>query len=50
MGGEPTFVPTEPEGPEWHFAAVGPTKLVVRSGFRHENIVETHFAWRDGLI
>jgi uncharacterized protein (DUF2126 family)/transglutaminase-like putative cysteine protease len=27
MGGEPTFIPTEPEGPEWTYAAVGPTKL-----------------------
>jgi uncharacterized protein (DUF2126 family)/transglutaminase-like putative cysteine protease len=27
MGGEPTYVPENPEGPEWNFAAVGPTKL-----------------------
>ena len=27
IGGEPTFVPFSPEGDEWHFAAVGPTKL-----------------------
>lgn len=27
MGGEPTFVPAQPEGPEWHTAALGPTKL-----------------------
>jgi uncharacterized protein (DUF2126 family)/transglutaminase-like putative cysteine protease len=27
MGGEPTFIPIEPEGPEWTYAAVGPTKL-----------------------
>jgi uncharacterized protein (DUF2126 family)/transglutaminase-like putative cysteine protease len=27
MGGEPTYVPEKPEGPEWNFAAVGPTKL-----------------------
>jgi len=27
LGGEPTFVPIRPEGPEWNFAAVGPTKL-----------------------
>jgi uncharacterized protein (DUF2126 family)/transglutaminase-like putative cysteine protease len=27
MGGEPTFVPDEPEGAEWVYAAVGPTKL-----------------------
>ena len=27
MGGEPTFVPLVPEGPEWNYAAAGPTKL-----------------------
>lgn len=27
MGGEPTLVPIEPEGPEWSVAADGPTKL-----------------------
>lgn len=27
LGGEPTFVPLRPEGPEWNYAAVGPTKL-----------------------
>jgi uncharacterized protein (DUF2126 family) len=27
MGGEPTFIPIEPEGPEWHNAAMGPEKL-----------------------
>jgi uncharacterized protein (DUF2126 family)/transglutaminase-like putative cysteine protease len=27
MGGEPTYVPQHPEGLEWNFAAVGPTKL-----------------------
>ena len=27
MGGEPTFVPIVPEGPEWSYSAVGPTKL-----------------------
>jgi uncharacterized protein (DUF2126 family) len=27
MGGEPTYVPENPEGPEWSFSAVGPTKL-----------------------
>src|ERR1700677_791717 len=26
-GGEPTFVPNEPVGPEWSITAVGPTKL-----------------------
>ena len=27
LGGEPTFVPVNPEGPEWNVTAVGPTKL-----------------------
>ena len=40
MGGEPTFIPTEPEGPEWHFAAVGPTKLGYARAFA-EKLVET---------
>jgi uncharacterized protein (DUF2126 family)/transglutaminase-like putative cysteine protease len=40
MGGEPTFIPTKPEGPEWHFAAVGPAKLGYARAFA-EKIVET---------
>jgi len=28
LGGEPTFVPPLPDGPEWNYSAVGPTKLV----------------------
>jgi uncharacterized protein (DUF2126 family) len=27
MGGEPTFIPEQPEGPEWNDAAMGPEKL-----------------------
>lgn len=27
MGGEPTFIPTNPDGAEWSVAALGPTKL-----------------------
>lgn len=27
MGGEPTFIPLQPEGAEWQTAALGPTKL-----------------------
>ena len=27
MGGEPTFIPHDPAGPEWNTAALGPTKL-----------------------
>lgn len=28
LGGEPTYVPLIPEGPEWNYSAVGPTKIV----------------------
>ena len=27
LGGEPTYVPLKPEGPEWSITALGPTKL-----------------------
>ena len=27
LGGEPTYVPIQPEGPEWNITALGPTKL-----------------------
>ncbi|MES2568514.1 MAG: transglutaminase family protein [Verrucomicrobiota bacterium] len=27
LGGEPTYVPVNPEGPEWSITALGPTKL-----------------------
>lgn len=27
LGGEPTFLPVHPQGPEWSYSAVGPTKL-----------------------
>jgi uncharacterized protein (DUF2126 family)/transglutaminase-like putative cysteine protease len=40
MGGEPTFVPISPEGAEWSFAAVGPSKLGYAHAFA-EKIVET---------
>lgn len=33
MGGEPTFIPKNPEGAEWNFAAVGPTKLRYANAF-----------------
>jgi uncharacterized protein (DUF2126 family)/transglutaminase-like putative cysteine protease len=40
MGGEPTFIPKDPEGPEWSFAAVGPNKLEYANAFA-EKVVET---------
>ncbi len=27
LGGEPTYIPVNPDGPEWQYSAVGPTKL-----------------------
>ena len=27
MGGEPTYIPEDPEGPEWNHEAMGPEKL-----------------------
>ena len=27
LGGEPSYIPTQPDGPEWIVAALGPTKL-----------------------
>ncbi len=27
LGGEPTYVPINPDGPEWNITALGPTKL-----------------------
>ncbi len=35
MGGEPTFVPTDPVGAEWQTAALGPTKLTYARQFAH---------------
>ena len=28
LGGEPTFLPVKPDGAEWNYSAVGPTKLL----------------------
>jgi uncharacterized protein (DUF2126 family)/transglutaminase-like putative cysteine protease len=47
MGGEPTFIPKDPKGPEWSFAAVGPNKLEYANAFA-EKVVET--AVPEGLI
>ena len=50
MGGEPTFVPTQPDGAEWQTAALGPTKLtyarqlahaLIRTAFPGSVILET---------
>lgn len=35
MGGEPTFVPPNPQGAEWSTAALGPTKLGIARRFAH---------------
>ncbi len=35
MGGEPTFVPFQPEGAEWQTSALGPTKLGYARRFAH---------------
>ena len=35
MGGEPTFVPTIPDGAEWQTAALGPTKLTYARQLAH---------------
>ncbi len=42
MGGEPTFVPTEPDGAEWQTAALGPTKLTYARKLARE-LVRTTF-------
>lgn len=35
MGGEPTFIPLDPKGPEWHTAALGPEKLPYAQKMAH---------------
>lgn len=42
MGGEPTFVPLQPEGPEWQTAALGPTKLDYARRFAHTLLQRAH--------
>ncbi len=34
LGGEPTFVPVKPDGPEWNYSAVGPTKFAYAKKWR----------------
>ncbi len=41
MGGEPTFVPLEPDGDEWNTAALGPTKITFARRLAAE-LVRTH--------
>ncbi len=42
MGGEPTFVPLQPEGAEWQTAALGPTKLGLARCFAHALLSRTY--------
>src|SRR5690606_37178636 len=42
MGGEPTFIPHDPQGPEWNTAALGPTKLDYARRFAR-NLIETAY-------
>lgn len=42
MGGEPTFIPLEPNGAEWSVAALGPTKLDLARRFARQLIRDSH--------
>src|SRR4051812_25127548 len=42
LGGEPTFVPFNPEGAEWSIAALGPTKLDYARRFARQLIQESY--------
>ncbi|MET0261942.1 MAG: transglutaminase family protein [Rariglobus sp.] len=42
MGGEPTFIPHNPQGSEWHTAALGPTKLDYARRFARQ-LIETAY-------
>ncbi|MDF3057170.1 MAG: hypothetical protein K0R17_1385 [Rariglobus sp.] len=42
MGGEPTFIPHDPQGPEWNTAALGPTKLDYARRFARQLIETTY--------
>ena len=41
MGGEPTYVPLDPQGPEWCITALGPTKLRYACGLADALIAQT---------
>ena len=42
MGGEPTFIPLDPAGPEWNTAALGPTKLDYARRFARQLIEDAY--------
>ena len=42
MGGEPTFIPHDPQGPEWNTAALGPTKLDYARRFARQLIEDAY--------
>ena len=42
MGGEPTFIPHDPQGPEWNTAAIGPTKLDYARRFARQLIEDAY--------
>ncbi|MBW8780382.1 MAG: transglutaminase family protein [Verrucomicrobia bacterium] len=42
MGGEPTFIPYDPQGPEWNTAALGPTKLDYARRFARQLITDAY--------
>ncbi len=42
MGGEPTFIPFDPQGAEWSVAALGPTKLGLARRFTRQLILDSY--------
>jgi uncharacterized protein (DUF2126 family) len=42
MGGEPTFIPHDPQGAEWNTAALGPTKLDYARRFARQLITDAY--------
>jgi uncharacterized protein (DUF2126 family)/transglutaminase-like putative cysteine protease len=47
MGGEPTFVPKDAEGPEWNFVAIGPNKIRYAYAFA-DRLIDS--VWPDGMV